>query len=85
MTAGAMLDGLANLRDHKAGSRTHGAADGGTAPDATAGERGDGSAARSTYGATAESSLLGFIHARTAGEPEAQDQDCGKRTRFHDY
>ena len=75
-----MLDGLTNLRDHKTGSRAHGAADGGTAPDATAGERGDDGAAGSTYGATAEGSLLGFIHARTAGEPEAQDKDCGKRT-----
>ena len=60
-----------SLRDQKAGSGTHGAA--------------NGSTAGGTYGATAESSLLGFIHARTAGEPEAQDQDCGKRTRFHDY
>ena len=79
-----MLDALTNLRDYKTGSRADGAADGGTAPDTTAGEGGDGGAACSTDGAAAEGPLLGFIHARTAGESEAQDKDCGKRTRFHD-
>src|SRR5262249_38596547 len=75
-----MLDGLMGLREHITGSRAHCAADGSTAPDAATGERGDGGAAGRADGATAEGSLLGFIHARTAGEPEAQDQDCGKRT-----
>ena len=76
-----MLDGLMGLREHITGSRAHCAADGSTAPDATTGERGDGGAAGRADGATAEGSLLGFIHARTAGEPEALDQDCGKRTQ----
>jgi hypothetical protein len=69
------------LREHITGSRAHCAADGSTAPDATTGERGDGGAAGRADGAAAEGSLLGFIHARTAGEPEAQDQDCSKRTQ----
>src|SRR5215469_1858327 len=77
---GAMLDGLMGLREHITGSRAHCAADGSTAPDATTGERGDGGAAGRADGATAEGPLLGFIHARAAGEPVAQDQDCGKRT-----
>src|SRR5262249_1054261 len=75
-----MLDGLMGLREHITGSCAHCAADGSTAPDATTGERGDGGAAGRANSAAAEGSLLGFIHARTAGEPEAQDQDCGKRT-----
>jgi len=68
------------LREHITGSRAHCAAYGSTTPDATTGERGDGGAAGRADGAAAEGSLLGFIHARTAGEPEAQDQDRGKRT-----
>ena len=68
------------LREHITSSRAHCAADGSTAPDATTGERGDRGAAGRADGATAEGSLLGLIHACTAGEPEAQDQDCGKRT-----
>jgi len=80
-----MLDGLMGLREHITGSGAHGAADGSTAPDATTGERGDGRAAGRADGAAAEGSLLGFIHARTAGEPEAQNQDCGKRTQAAAY